>query len=72
MRIVRRDIHAVKMCRHCSTTWNRDLNAARNIGHIFERIRESGVRPEVFRPRRRGTTNGRGRAAASGVPLRMQ
>ncbi|BDA45239.1 hypothetical protein COCOBI_07-0260 [Coccomyxa sp. Obi] len=55
-RIVKRGIHAVKVCRHCSTTWNRDLNAARNIRHVFERIRESGVRPEVFRPRRRAMT----------------
>lgn len=50
--ISQESIYAVKVCPHCSTTWNRDLNASRNIAHIFNVLRSGKERPEVFRPQR--------------------
>jgi len=47
------NIHAVKVCPHCRTTWNRDLNAPHNIRHIFYQLRAGNGRPEAFRPTRR-------------------
>ena len=41
-------IHAVKVCPHCCTTWNRDLNASRNIAHIFNMLRSGEERPEAL------------------------
>lgn len=49
-RIRQEPIHAVKVCPHCCTTWNRDLNASRNIAHIFNMLRSGKERPEDFRP----------------------
>ena len=45
-------LHAVKVCPNCSTTWNRDTNAAKNIRTIFRALRAGRPRPEVFRPTR--------------------
>jgi len=47
------NIHAVKVCPHCRTTWNRDLNAPHNIRHIFYELRAGNGRPIAFRPTRR-------------------
>ena len=49
----RRDIHAVKVCQHCSTTWNRDVNAAKNIRAIYEALARGEGRPQAFETRRR-------------------
>ncbi|KAJ3276913.1 hypothetical protein HK104_003596 [Borealophlyctis nickersoniae] len=44
-------IHAVRFCKKCRTTWNRDTNAARNIAYVFwhERRHGLGHRPFPFR-----------------------
>ena len=60
-RVRRERIHAVKVCPNCSTTWNRDTNAARNIRTI---LRGRGERPAAFMPARRQR---RGRASGHTV-----
>lgn len=75
--VVKEPIHAVKVCPHCLTTWNRDLNAARNIAFLFRTLRSGGQRPERFRLQSK-QSRGRGLTAASGGgcphrgPLRIQ
>ncbi|KAI3658458.1 hypothetical protein MP638_002402 [Amoeboaphelidium occidentale] len=41
---------AVKVCNSdCLTVWNRDINAARNIGHVFLDLNANGgKRPLAF------------------------
>ena len=46
------EIYGIKVCNHCVTTWDRDLNAARNILAIFLALRAGRPRPQVFRPTR--------------------
>lgn len=50
------EIYGIKVCNHCVTTWDRDLNAARNILAIFLTLRGGEPRPHAFRPQsaRRG------------------
>jgi len=38
-------IHGLKQCTHCGRFWNRDFNAARNIGWVFIGLWMSGIRP---------------------------
>lgn len=43
-------IHAVVKCDYCSTVWNRDVNAARNMRYLFIYMAMHGnERPEAFR-----------------------
>ena len=51
-------IHAVRHCQKCSTTWNRDTNAARNIAFVFwyERKHGPGQRPLPLRRVRKVTS----------------
>ena len=43
-------LYAVRQCKYCRTIWNRDVNAARNIGFVFWWLRtHGGVRPPGFR-----------------------
>ena len=51
--VKKRNIHTVKVCNHCSTTWNRDLNATKNFRYVFSKLRAGEQRPDVFRPKRR-------------------
>ena len=45
-----RSLYAVKRCKVCRTIWNRDVNAARNIGLVFWWLRShGGSRPPGFR-----------------------
>jgi hypothetical protein len=44
------EIHGVRFCPHCSTVWNRDVNAARNMRLVFEfMVRNKLVRPAPFK-----------------------
>ena len=45
------DTYGIKVCNHCMTTWDRDLNAARNILAIFLALRGERPRPQAFVPR---------------------
>lgn len=45
------EIYGIKVCKHCVTTWDRDLNAARNILAIFLALRGGRPRPQAFVPR---------------------
>lgn len=38
-------IHGIRHCVHCGRFWNRDLNAARNIGWVFIGVWMEGERP---------------------------
>ena len=42
-------IHGLKQCTHCRRFWNRDFNAARNIGWVFIGLWISGERPMHLR-----------------------
>jgi len=42
-------LHGLKQCTHCRRFWNRDLNAARNIGWVFFGLWFEGVRPVHLR-----------------------
>jgi len=42
-------IHGLKQCTHCRRFWNRDFNAARNIGWVFISLWISGDRPMHLR-----------------------
>jgi len=42
---LRAAIHGLKQCVHCGRFWNRDLNAARNIGWVFLGTWLDGRRP---------------------------
>ena len=43
-------IHAVLKCKNCSTTWNRDVMAARNMRHVFlYQAQHGGERPAPFK-----------------------
>ncbi|ORX45707.1 hypothetical protein DM01DRAFT_1377999 [Hesseltinella vesiculosa] len=43
-------LHAVQCCETCSTVWQRDCNASRNI-HALSHFAALGVKPLVFTPR---------------------
>ena len=46
----KRDIHGVRWCSQCKTTWNRDVNSARSMRQVFLWMLNHGlVRPEPFR-----------------------
>jgi len=48
----RRQLHGVRWCPHqdCRTTWNRDVNAARNMRQVFlHMLRHGHRRPAAFR-----------------------
>lgn len=47
-------IWSVKQCPHCHKVWNRDVNACRNIGIIFESLRDNRVRPGIYGPPKEG------------------
>ena len=44
-----RSIHGLRQCSHCSKYWNRDHNAACNIGACFLHQLTTGERPTPFR-----------------------
>ena len=50
--------HAVRVCHHCHTVWNRDVNAARNMRGLLECQAAGQQRPPALRRplvrRRRG------------------
>ena len=41
----RSTIHGLMQCRNCNRMWNRDVNAAINIGMVFESLWRHGIRP---------------------------
>ena len=46
----KRDIHGVRWCSQCETTWNRDVNSARSMRQVFLwMLTHDLVRPEPFR-----------------------
>ena len=45
-----REIHGVRWCSQCKTTWNRDVNSARSMRQVFLwMLNNNLVRPEPFR-----------------------
>ena len=40
--------HFVRECKTCSTIWNRDINACRNIITVAKGLLERGYKPEIF------------------------
>ena len=47
--------HAVRVCTHCHTVWNRDTNAARNMLRLLKCLAAGEDPPEALRrPARRG------------------
>ena len=64
-------IHGIKVCPHCKVTWNRDVNASRNILHIFQELRNGRGRPEAFLPRKtKGQRKGYAADSVPPMPLR--
>ena len=50
-------IHAVLKCKNCSTTWNRDVMAARNMRYVFlYQAQHGGERPMPFKRPATATT----------------
>ena len=46
----KQDIHGVRWCSQCETTWNRDVNSARSMRQMFLwMLNHHLVRPEPFR-----------------------
>ena len=41
--------HAVRVCPHCHTVWNRDVNAARNMRCLLECVAAGQARPAALR-----------------------
>jgi transcription elongation factor Elf1 len=45
-------VHAILKCETCSTVWNRDVNAAKNIHYIFQyQSKHNNERPTIFQRR---------------------
>jgi hypothetical protein len=61
-------IYAVKKCKHCLTNWNRDINAARNILHIFMSLVEFHEIPFFFRQWTEEPSGKKKRKKKSGEP----
>lgn len=52
----RYELFKVRVCNRCRTVWNRDVNAARNIYHVFMEEVVNGQRPARFSRKTATTT----------------